>query len=105
MHLKTHDTPPCEDATSLCYTCRFATVITGHNPHEQIVECIRLYGNDCRVRFAVARCTAYVDRRRPSLKDFEHIAWVLRSDAVHKCAGFTRPEDETELRRVLDPDE
>ena len=94
MHLKVQHAPASEDATSLCYTCRFATVITGHSPHDQIIECLRLYGHDCQVRFAVARCTAYVDRTRPSLKDFEDIAWVLRSDQAHKPAGFTRPEDE-----------
>jgi hypothetical protein len=105
MHLKVHDSPASDDASSLCYTCRFATVITGHNPHDQIVECLRLYGSDCRVRFAVARCTSYVDSRRPSLKDFEHIAWVLRSDAMHKCAGFVRPEGEAELQRVFDSED
>src|SRR6185503_16102479 len=105
MYLKIHDTTASEDASSLCYTCRFATVITGHNPHDQIVECLRLYGHDCRVRFAVARCSGYVDRRRPSLKDFEHVAWLLRSDAVHKCAGFTRPEDEAGRPRVADTDD
>ena len=105
MYLKAHDCPASEDASSLCYTCRFATVITGHNPHEQIVECLRLYGSDCRIRFAVARCTSYVDSRRPSLKDFEHIAWVLRSDAMHKSAGFTRPEGEAELQRVTDSED
>ena len=105
MYLKVHDTAPAEDASSLCYTCRFATVITGHSPHDQIVECLRLYGSDCRIRFAVARCTAYVDARRPSLKDFEHIAWVLRSDAIHKSAGFTRPDADAQLQRVLDHDE
>jgi hypothetical protein len=105
MHLKVHDSPASEDAPSLCYTCRFGTVITGRNPHDLIVECLRLYSSDCRIRFAVARCTAYVDSRRPSLKDFEHIAWVLRSDAMHKSAGFIRPEGETHLQRVLDSDD
>ena len=51
MYLKVHPTVP-EDESSLCYTCRFATVITGRNPHDQIVECLRLYGSDSRVRFA-----------------------------------------------------
>ena len=87
MHLKIQSTVP-EDESSLCYTCRFATVVTGRNPHDQIVECLRLYSSDSRVRFAVARCTGYVDRRRPSLKDFEDIALLLRSNAAHKRAGF-----------------
>ena len=45
MYLKVHPTVP-EDESSLCYTCRFATVITGRNPHDQIVECLRLYGHE-----------------------------------------------------------
>jgi hypothetical protein len=105
MHLKIQGSTIPDDGSSLCYTCRFATVVTGHNPHDQIVECLRLYGSDCRVRFAVARCTAYVDCRRPSLKDFEHVAWVLRSDAIHKRAGFVRPDADAELERVFDTDD
>lgn len=92
MKLKVQPTVP-EEESSLCFTCRFATVITGRNPHDQIVECLRLYGQDCRVRFAVARCTAYVDSRRPTVKDFEDIAWVLRSGSAGKRAGFLRPLD------------
>jgi hypothetical protein len=104
MHLKIHGAATPDDESSLCYTCRFATVVTGRNPHDQIVECLRLYGADCRVRFAVARCTSYLDRRRPALKDFEHVAWVLRSDSIHRRAGFTRPTDE-EFERGLDGDD
>jgi len=104
MHLKIHPTVP-EDESSLCYTCRFATVVTGRNPHDQIVECMRLYGSDCRVRFAVARCTAYVDSRRPTVKDFEHIAWVLRSDAARKRAGFLRPSDPGPIARASEDDD
>ena len=31
MYLKVHPTIP-DDESSLCYTCRFATVISGRNP-------------------------------------------------------------------------
>ena len=63
---------------------------------------MRLFGPNCRVPFAVARCTAYVDSRRPSVKDFEHIAWVLRSDLTHKQVGFVRPDGHPGLERVFD---
>src|SRR5262245_54026168 len=104
MDLKIQGAATPEDESSLCYSCRFATVITGRNPHDQIVECLRLFGSNCRVPFAVARCTAYVDRRRPTVKDFEHIAWVLRSDLTRKHAGFVRPEGAPGLERVFDED-
>jgi|KBSSwiStaDraftv2_1062776.scaffolds.fasta_scaffold2104965_2 hypothetical protein len=104
MYLKVHPTVP-EDESSLCYTCRFATVITGRNPHDQIVECMRLYGSDSRVRFAVARCTGYADSRRPTVKDFEDVAWVLRSGSARKRAGFLRPSDPMQIARASEDDE
>ena len=104
MHLKIHDAAA-SDAASLCYTCRFATVVTGHNPHDQIVECLRLYGHDTRVRFAVARCTGYADRRRPTVKEFEDIGLVLRSGTARKRAGFLPPADPVQTARECDDDD
>jgi hypothetical protein len=81
---------------SLCLTCRFATVVKGASLRDEIVECSRLsYGRN-RITFPVTVCTEYSDRRQPSLRAMEEIAWVLRSDSKKKDIGFVK---RTELTR------
>src|SRR2546426_2417478 len=74
---------------SLCYTCRFATIIRGHRLRHEIIDCGRLSDRG-RITFRVTSCTAYADRRRASLRDMEEIAWVLRSDPRRNKIGFVQ---------------
>lgn len=91
--------------TSLCVTCRHATMIQGTSLRERVVDCGQLYGPDRRINFAVTSCTDYSDRRLPSLYDMESIAWVLRTDAKRKTIGFVRARElKHEDRHVLDED-
>jgi len=46
-----------------------------------------------RIRFRVTSCTAYSDRRQPSLYDMQEMAWVLRSDPKRQQVGFVRARD------------
>lgn len=92
--------------TSLCVTCRHATVIQGTSLREQVVDCGRLYGNESRITFPVTSCTGYSDLRLPTVREMEEIAWVLRTDAKRKSIGFVqakklRPKE----RYVLDEDD
>ena len=53
----------------------------------------------------VNTCTEYSDRRQPSLRAMEEIAWVLRSDPKKNQVGFVRRSDLTRLERfALDAD-
>ena len=85
MRFKIHGGTARHDEPSLCLTCRFATIIKGQRLRDEIVECGRVSG---RVRFPVASCSEYADRRQASIREMEEIAWVLRSDAQRKHVGF-----------------
>jgi hypothetical protein len=91
---------------SLCLTCRFATVVRGASLRDEIVECNQLsYGRN-RITFPVTVCTEYSDRRQPSLRAMEEIAWVLRSDPKKNDIGFVKRTELTRRERfVLDGDE
>ena len=102
MHFKVVGGTSSHGEPSLCATCRYATIIKGVALKDEIVECGQLASPHSRVPFAVASCTAYSDRRKPSLRDMEDIAWVLRTDARKNAIGFVRARDlASEDRHVL----
>ena len=91
---------------SLCLTCRFATIVKGPSLRDEIVECAQLSHGRNRVTFPVNVCTEYSDRRQPSLRAMEEIAWVLRSDPKKNEIGFVKRSELTRRERfVLDDDE
>jgi hypothetical protein len=73
---------------SLCLTCRHATIVKGRSLREEIVRCDRLTSGHDLIPFPVTSCTGYADRRHPSLREMEDIAWILRTDATRKRIGF-----------------
>jgi hypothetical protein len=86
----------------LCATCRYATIVRGASLRDEIVECSQLSYDHNRVTFSVVFCTRYADRRQPSIRDMEEVAWVLRSDPKRKAIGFVpsaslRPRDRWRL--------
>ncbi len=92
--------------TSLCVTCRYATVIQGTSLRDERIDCGRLYGDKGRITFPVTSCTGYSDSRLPSIREMEEIAWILRTDAKRKTIGFVqakqlKPRD----RYVLDDED
>jgi hypothetical protein len=90
---------------SLCLTCRFATIIRGASLQERIVDCGRTTGGPSRIPFAVHSCTGYSDKRQPSIREMEEIAWVLRTDARRSQIGFVRARDLKPRERYVLPDE
>ena len=59
-----------------------------------------------RITFPVIECTEYSDRRQPSLRAMEEIAWVLRSDPKKNDIGFVKRTELTRRERfALDGDE
>jgi hypothetical protein len=74
--------------SSLCHTCRHATVVRGARLRDEIVECALLGYRHNRVTFSVTSCTDYVSRQHPSLREMEETAWILRTDAKRHRIGF-----------------
>jgi hypothetical protein len=106
MRLKIRGGTARDDEPSLCLTCRHATIIRGKNLRDEIIECGLLYREDSRMTFPVTSCSGYSDRRHPSLRQMEEIAWVLRTDRGKRRIGFVparelRPKE----RYVLDDDD
>jgi hypothetical protein len=92
MHVKVQGGTAPGNASSLCHTCRYASIVRGTRLSEEVIECSRLNENT-RIAFAVKFCTKYSDRSTPSLDHMEDIAWILRTDATRKQVGFIRPRD------------
>ena len=78
---------------SLCGTCRHATIIQGAGLQDRIVDCSQLSGRHSRITFPVTSCSAYSDRRHPTIHEMEDIAWVLRTDARRKGIGFVQARE------------
>lgn len=74
----------------LCQTCRYATIVRGRSLRDDIVECQELMFRSGRITFPVTYCTSYSDRRPPSVREMEEIAWIcgaIRSE--RKSDSFT----------------
>jgi hypothetical protein len=90
MHIKIQGGTVQNGQSSLCHSCRKATVVKGARLRDEIIECAAL---ECRITFAVTSCTDYVNRQHPGLYEMEDIAWILRTDAKRSRIGFVRAKD------------
>ena len=90
MRVKIRGGTVAESDEPLCQTCRYATIIKGASLRDEIVECSSLACGRGRITFRVNYCTSYSDRRQPSIREMEDIAWVLRSDPKRNEIGFVR---------------
>jgi hypothetical protein len=95
-----------EGGSSLCLTCRHATIVEGVSTSHRIVECSQLSSRHSRITFPVTSCTRFSDRSRPSLREMEEIAWILRTDPRRNQVGFVharqlKPSD----RHILSDDD
>ena len=91
--------------SSLCATCRYATVVKGIRLRDEIVECDKLtYGHN-RITFPVTFCTGYIDRQHPTIREMEDIAWVLRTDPRRKQVGFVQAANLKPKDRYVLPEE
>ena len=90
---------------SLCLTCRHATVVQGPSLQDRIVDCGQLASGRSRIPFPVSSCSGYSDRRQPTLREMEDVAWVLRTDSRSKSIGFVQARDLKPRDRYVLPDE
>ena len=78
---------------SLCLTCRNATVVQGHAIGQRIVQCGALCGPHDRISFHVAECSDYDDKRHPTKREMEEMAWLLLTKKAGRQIGFVRAAD------------
>ena len=69
------------------------------------MQCDRLSSGHDLVPFPVTSCSGYSDRRLPSIREMEEIAWILRTDASRKHIGFIQARDLKPRERYVLPDE
>ena len=46
----------------------------------------------------VSQCTDYTDKRIPSRRDMEEIAWIIRAKGVNRPIGFAAKNDVSEAQ-------
>lgn len=76
-----------EEGTTLCVTCAWGVVRKGYRAAEEEIFC-RIVMPNGRVPFPVRECSAYEDRRVPSLYFMEKTAWVLLTKTAGRSIGF-----------------
>ena len=81
---------------SLCNSCYWAHIQRGFAESEEAILCAFLQQPHV-VPFKVSQCTDYSDKRVPTRRDMEEIAWIIRTKDVNRQVGFTN-ETETEPR-------
>jgi hypothetical protein len=77
---------------SLCNSCYWAHIQRGFAESEQVVLCAFLR-HARLVPFKVSQCTDYNDKRIPSKRDMEDIAWIIRTKDVNRSMGFAQKEE------------
>ena len=101
MRMKIHGGTVRHGEPSLCLTCRNATVVQGPSLQDRVVDCGRLSTRDSRIPFPVSACSEYSDRRHPTLREMEDVAWVLRTDARRRKIGFVQARELKPLQRYV----
>jgi hypothetical protein len=85
-----------EDGGSLCGSCSWGVVRSGFSATETETFC-RMVEASPRVSFKVRECSAYADRRIPSLYHMERIGWVLLTKSAGRSIGFVSSEKFREI--------
>jgi len=91
-----------QTSESLCNSCYWAHIQRGFAESDEVILCAFLRPARL-VPFKVSQCTDYEDKRIPTRKDMEDIAWIIRTKDVNRQVGFTNDaepepeEDELEI--------
>src|SRR3954470_12210270 len=93
MRVKIHDGTACSSESSLCNTCRNATITRGRRLDEEIVQCHAVPMQRTRITFKVTFCSSYSDARLPSYIEMMEDAWILQPASKRRPAGFVRSRD------------
>ena len=93
MRVKIHDGTASSSESSLCNTCRNATITRGRRLDEEIVQCHAVPMQGTRITFKVTFCSSYSDARLPSYIEMMEDAWILQPASKRRPAGFVRSRD------------
>lgn len=84
---------------SLCNSCYWAHIQRGFAESEEVILCAFL--RQARlVPFKVSQCTDYNDKRVPSRRDMEEIAWIIRTKDVNRQVGFAQESEVEETQEA-----
>jgi hypothetical protein len=76
-----------QGAETLCVSCRWAHIVKGFSASQVSVRCTGVAFHPL-VKFPVSQCSSYDDKRLPSKRDMEKIAWVLLTKKAGRTIGF-----------------
>ena len=76
-----------QGSETLCVTCRWAHIVKGFNASQTQIRCTWI-ADGPPVPFPVSECSSYEDKRLPSKRDMEKIAWVLLTKKAGRTIGF-----------------
>ena len=93
--IKVKDGTP-EGGQSLCTTCRWAHIVKGFGVSQEKIHCCWL-AYDPPVPFPVSQCSSYDDKRIPSKRDMEKIAWILMTKKAGRTIGFVTAKQFREI--------
>lgn len=79
---------------ALCVRCKWSTVFETRRGDVQTF-CQEI-GYGVRVPGDITRCNTFTELGVSSERDYEKIAWLLRSDKSGKIRGFEPPKKETD---------
>lgn len=79
--------------TNLCLSCRNAHHVQSSRSGAESLICLATPPPGLRIIEPVGRCTAYLDRSKPTLWDMQQIAWQLMTDKGGRKIGFLSPEE------------
>ena len=84
--IKIEDGTP-EGTQPLCVTCRWGHIVKWVRVSQEIIRCVWLAKSPV-IEFPVSRCSFYDDKRHPSKRDMESIAWILLTKKTGRTIGF-----------------
>jgi len=85
-----------QGAETLCRSCRWAHIVRGFGVSQERIHCCWIAHNP-RVPFSVSQCNSYDDKRIPSKRDMEKIAWVLMTKKAGRTIGFVTAKQFREI--------
>jgi hypothetical protein len=85
-----------QGAVTLCVTCRWAHIVKGFGVSQEEIRC-RFLMHDRPVQFPVSECNSYDNKRLPSKRDMEQIAWILLTKKAGRTIGFVTAKQFREI--------
>lgn len=91
MRLKMHKGTTSTSQPTLCGTCRMSQRVRMQQSNEEVYVCHNVHPAQ-PFRGNVAECSSYDDRRLPTLRAMQEIAWRVSSDK-NRPIGFLSPSE------------